>query len=722
MRLILLLSCLVSWKAQAGPQGLKIETPSTDNSPILTQPQTPDQNLSAPENTPQETLPSESESLPDVGTQNAQTISPTKTVLTPQTQTAQNSPPLKTAPAQGNTAPTVGQNLPVGLPPKNKTWKRQEKTLNSLRNQNINSEDVAALQSELRKIFDRESASPSHAPQAPTTQVQGKTENAFDRIYQAASVAASASIYDAPVLFQSALETTDEAVKKKEIIQAIASQFKRVILQSAGRKSQQALPKLLKETAAAALNRKTTLFERGLKAFESWNSLLGNPQKPLILNWPETQSYLRNIEKSAPQETDSPIEVNSSLRLIETPARQFKALLPPFKLSHLSLKFLPQGQVENLALIFGSQKVFAPPLNLSWKAFYALGRNLAGKSSLAAALSATKYSAQIFTHRLWNWFWRMVAMFRAPTRVNFGNGIKFQTHNPAFKRILRFLDKNPGQATPASSVVFLNLQTLSEPFFNFKRAPSVQDAENLAKAYQSLSGDSAGLQGLSDLAQSLKAAPAKSADPRILNYWNERIYASAMAFLFQALKRAADNLNKPVFFVSHGNNQIPTTILLVSHNLENSTAFSLLKEAGFDADIQSTWLYALKYPKPGAAQSDISLAEKIALGKIQSLPPKNPVETLVPKEDTRIRQAVLTYQGIKDKQALINWWNQFATTPNAAPMAIALSRQLWALRKNPGLSRKSLLAIFKTLKRSLPKPDQKREFSAALKSFTHRKI
>ncbi len=716
MRLIFLLSCLVSWKAHAGPQGIKIETPSSDNSPVLTQPQTPDQDLGVQENTLPNTAPSESEVLPSVQTQNAQIVSQTKIALTPQTQTTQGSSLLKASPAQANAVQTAGQNLPVGLPPKSKAWKKEKQGLNSL--QTANPEDVEALQNELRKIFDREIATPSREPQTPTAQIQGKTENAFDRIYQAASVAASASIYDAPVLFQSALKTTNESVKKGEILHAIAAQFKRAIFQSAAKKARQALPQLLEETATAALNRRTSVFERGLKAFESWNGLLGSPQKPLILNWPETQSYLQNLKKSAPQESSSLLESNSSLRLEETPSRQFKALLPPFSLANLSLKLLPQSPAGNLALIFGGQKIFAPSLNLTWKAFYDLERNLAGKSLFAAALSAAKYSAQIWAHGLWNWFWRVVAMFRAPTRINFGNGIEFQTHTPAFKRILHFLDKNSNAPISGSSVVFLNLQPLTEPYFNFKRAPSVEDAENLAKAYQNLSGDSSGLQGLSAIAQSLKTAPAKSADPRILNYWTERIDASAIAFLFQALKRAAKNLKKPVFFADQGKNQDTGTILLVFHESENSRAVSLLKEAGFDDSLQSAWVYALKYPKPSEVQSDISLAEKTASGQIKSLPTKNLSQISKPIEDARINQAVLTYQGLKDQQALLNWWNQFALTPNATPMAIALSRKLWALRKKPGMSPHSLLSIFKALKQSLPSPAQKREFGAALQALT----
>ncbi len=728
MRFLFLFFCLTSWKAQAVPQNVETETPSSDNSPVLSQPQTPDQDLGIQENPVQNALPSGSESLPSVQAQNAQIILPAQAKTSPQTQKTKVSPSLDKSPAKAVARRSLFQtqakskNLPVGIPPSNQAWTAREPSLNSI--QNANPEDVEALQNQLRKIFDREAASPKRRKKTSSPQVPGKAENAFDRVYQAASVAASASAYDAPLLFKSALSTTDKAVKKGELVRAIASQFKRAILQSALIKAEKSLPGLLKSTAEAALNRRDSLFARGLKAFESWNGLLGIRKKPIILNWTETRSYLQNLKKSAPQETDARVQVNSSLRMEKMPSGQFKAVLPPFELATLSLKFLPRdfSQAGNLALVFGAQKVFSPTVAISWKAFYDLERNLGRKSPLAAAWTAAQYSVRIAGRRLWNWFWRVVSLLREPTRVNFGNGIEFKTHTPAFQGILRFLDKNSGGQLPGSSVVFLDLRSLTGPYFDFKRAPSARAAENLAKAYESLSGDSSGIQGLSDLTRTLKAAPASLADSKILSYWTERIYASAVAFLFQALKRASENTKRPVFFADQGTLQAQGTVLLVFQDSENNRASSLLKEAGFDAYVQSGWVYALKYPKPEEVESAILLAKAVALGKITSLPQKSGVWASKPFEDKRISQAVSAYQGLKDNQALINWWNQFAETPNALPMAITLSRKLWALKKNSRLSKKSLISVFKAIKRSLPKADQKRQFSSFLKTLTHRKI
>ena len=727
MRTILLLLSLASWKAQAGPQGIKIETPANDDSPVVSQPQNSDQDIGLQDNAIQNPLPSQSQTLPSIQVQNDQIILPAQTPAATQAQKTEVSLSPTASPSQtSSSVPPVksqGTNghLPVGVPPGSPEWRREKSNLGSL--QNENPKDIEALQNQLRKIFDSEIAGHKSRQKSQAPKVEGKTENAFDRVYQAASVADSASAIDSPVLFKASLSVAQKAAKKRELSPLAVSFLKRTILQAAAKKAEQSLSQLLKETAQAALNRKDSAFKRGIEAFKSWNDLLGTREKPLVSNWPKTLNYLQNLNRSALKGPLSSVSFASKLRMKKIPLGQFKAILPPFPLK-LSIQLLPRprGPAENLALIFGAQEIFSPALDLSWKAFYDLERNLARQSPLASAWAAARYSAEIESRRLWDWFWQTLAMFRKPQRVNLGNEISFKTHNPNFQKIASLILASPQNFKSNLPVAFLNLASIDNPYFDFKRRPSLSSAENLAQAYRNLSGDLSGVQGLSDLAQSLKAAPTSLADPKILDYWTERIYSSSIAFLFKALKRAASSLNKPVFFVDMGNSQSPETVLLVLRDSERNNIPELLKEARFDVLSQSGWVYALKYPSHHQIQPTLSLAEGIASGKTKSLPLKNSSSISTPLDEHEMSQAVRAYQGLKDAQALIHWWNQFSNRPDAAAMGINLSKKLWALKNHSGITPQSLFPIFKAIKQSFPKTAQKRQFSADIHALTRHDI
>ncbi len=728
MRTIFLLLSLVSWKAQAAPQGVKIETPANDDSPLISQPQNSDQNIGLEDNAIENPLPSQSQTLPDIQTQNNQIILPVQTPAAAQAQKTKTAPQASPSQNTSSTPPVQSQEknkrLPIGIPPGGPAWTREKSNLGSLQdlNQNANPAGVATLQRQLREIFDREIAGHESRHKSQSPKVEGKTENAFDRVYQAASVADSASAIDSPVLFEASLSVVQKAAKKGELSPLTASFLNRTLRQAAAKKAKQALPQLLKETAQAALEREDSVFKRAMKAFESWNDLLGTRKKPLISNWPQTFDYLQNLNYSALKEPLSSVSFASRLRIEKTPSGQFKAILPPFPLN-LSIQLLPQptNSEKNLALIFGAQEIFSPALDLSWKAFYDIERRLGKQSPLASAWAAARYSAQIESRRLWDWFWETLAMFRKPQSVNLGNEVTFKTHNRNFQKIASLALAPPRNFKSSFPVAFLNLSSINHPYFDFKRRPTLSSAENLAQAYQNLSGDFSGAQGLSDLTQTLKAAPASLADSKILGYWTERIYSSSIAFLFEALKRSARSLKKPVFFVDRGSAGSPGTVLLVLRNSGTNSVFKLLKEARFDALSQSGWIYALKYPGHPQIQSTVSLAEDIVSGKIKSLP-QNSALILSPIAEREMSQAVRAYQGLKDSQALIHWWNQFANRPNADAIGIALSQKLWALKNHSGITPQSLFPIFKAIKQSFPRTAQKRKFSADIHALTRRNI
>ncbi len=396
MRTIFLLLSLASWKAQAGPQ-IKIETPASNDSPVLSQPQNSDQDLGIEQNQIQTQLPSQSQTLPSVQIQNDPIILPAQTPAAAQTQKTNSAPASQASPSQTNPSipPVQSQaknvHLPIGVPPGSPEWTSPKSSLGSLQNsnQNANPAEVEELQKQLRKIFDREIAGHKSRAKSQSHMVEGKTENAFDRVYQAASVADSASAIDAPVLFQASLSIAKKAAKKRELSPLTVSFLDRIIMRAAAKKAKIALSQLLEETAQAALEREDPTFKREMKAFKSWNDLLGTRKKPLISNWPKTLDYLQNLNRSALKETLPPDSFTSRLRMEKISSGQFKAILPPFPLS-LSIQLLPRqaGSAGNLALIFGAQEIFSPALDLSWKAFYDLERRLGRQSPLSAAWAA----------------------------------------------------------------------------------------------------------------------------------------------------------------------------------------------------------------------------------------------------------------------------------------------------------------------------------------------
>jgi hypothetical protein len=588
--------------------------------------------------------------------------------------------------------------------------------------QNAKAQDVLALQSTLRKIFDRDISKQGNGPKAGPPPIHGKTENFFDKVYQTATIAVSASPYDAPGLFRSALIMTKEAQTKHEIKPQIATALKKTLITAAFKKAEESLPLLLKETAQAAMDSERKTLERGLKAFVQWEDLLNAPQKPLIANGKSLAKYLDNLlSNSENQPYQKRIPISSNLRLKKLHG-QFKAVLPPFSVGEIPVKALGQNGALSLDgnlpfLISDKPGIFSTQSLVNWDAFYQLERKTAGQSAFEAGSRATLYSGEIAAQEFWNWVLSLISQLKAPTSVDLGNDLSIRSHNPNYKNLILF-KREMGQG-PEMGTVFLDLSSINRPYFDFKRTASFKSAEDLAAAYQKLSGDSSGVKGLADLSQKLKEPRKTAGAPELSAYWTQKIYDSALVFLFQALKRGAENSGKTAIFADIGTSDVNGMIFVAS---ENQALIGLLKKSGFDIETLSPWNYALISRPNKEMRKILHLTQGIMSGQITSLPQRRAAfaQTLDAPTKASLDQALKAYAtGLKDDQALMNWWDGYSKSPQALSLAQALAADIIARSKSLAMPEKSVSKILKAVTQSLPQNQQK-AFLNSLKALKHK--
>lgn len=138
----------------------------------------------------------------------------------------------------------------------------------------------------LKQVFDASRREPSGA----LDNVTGGFQSAQDKIAQTVGIANISSPHSAPRLYRSAIESASESFPAE-----LAREVTKSVLGSARRKAETALPQLAKEAYQAAETSEPAALDKSLSSFDSWESLLGSPNKPLVENMGHLRSDMRRV-------------------------------------------------------------------------------------------------------------------------------------------------------------------------------------------------------------------------------------------------------------------------------------------------------------------------------------------------------------------------------------------------------------------------------------------
>ncbi len=382
-----------------------------------------------------------------------------------------------------------------------------------------------------RRLYDQSRLAGSVAGAAPSSaaSIAGRDEPVALRVGQLASLAAAASPYDAPKLYQAALDQTRAAVLKKLLSAELSRRMTRALFHFAGPQGRAAQRALAQDAAGAAQPEQA---RRALSAIRDWGRLFDSFGKPL----PSQDAATRARVAIAHDHLRSG-GVPASGQAARAAAEGAVAALPALSMPDVSREpGLTLGEsstwLDDALAAHASNPGTDPSL------LYRIARQGARELVPAALSSASAQAVRGWLSEAWHWLLDFWARFFGPeASVDLGGGVVVRgpagdlTGLAAFKRAPSSVEA--AAAAGGVAVASLDLASLNRPFVSVLRllsAPGPMSEERLqgvleqggalARASVSATGDPSGLREYQRIEARLSGAgQLRPVDEKLLVYW-----------------------------------------------------------------------------------------------------------------------------------------------------------------------------------------------------------